>query len=71
MSSLQFSPISDIIADVAAGKLVIVADDPGRENEADLLGAGSLATPEMIAFMASHGRGLICTPILAEKADAL
>jgi len=71
MSSLQFSPIGDIIADVAAGKLVIVADDPGRENEADLLGAGSLATPEMIAFMASHGRGLICTPILAEKADAL
>ena len=71
MSALEFSPIPEIVADVAAGKLVIVADDPGRENEADLIGAASLVTPEMIAFMASHGRGLICAPVLAEKAEAL
>ncbi len=71
MSALKFSPITEIITDIAAGKLVIVADDPGRENEADLIGAASLVTPEMIAFMASHGRGLICAPILAEKAEAL
>ncbi|MDB4414716.1 GTP cyclohydrolase II, partial [bacterium] len=48
-----------------------VADDPGRENEADLIGAASLVTPEMIAFMASQGRGLICAPVMAEKAEAL
>ena len=71
MSALEFSPIDEIVADIAAGKLVIVADDPGRENEADLIGAASLVTPEMIAFMASHGRGLICAPILADRAEAL
>lgn len=71
MSALEFSPIENIVADIAAGKLVIVADDPGRENEADLIGAASLVTPDMIAFMASHGRGLICAPILADRAEAL
>lgn len=71
MSSLEFSPIDEIVTDLRAGRMVIVADDPGRENEADLIGAASLATPEMIAFMANHGRGLICAPILAEKAEKL
>lgn len=71
MSSLEFSPIDEIVTDLKAGKMVIVADDPGRENEADLIGAASLATPEMIAFMANHGRGLICAPILADKAEKL
>ncbi|MGJ8724847.1 MAG: bifunctional 3,4-dihydroxy-2-butanone-4-phosphate synthase/GTP cyclohydrolase II [Roseibacillus sp.] len=68
---LTFHPIPEIIADIAAGKIVIVADDPERENEADLIGAASLATPEMINFMATHGRGLICAPITAERATAL
>jgi 3,4-dihydroxy 2-butanone 4-phosphate synthase/GTP cyclohydrolase II len=68
---LKFHPIPEIIADIAAGKIVIVADDPERENEADLIGAASLATPEMINFMATHGRGLICAPITAERATAL
>ncbi|MDE0826330.1 MAG: bifunctional 3,4-dihydroxy-2-butanone-4-phosphate synthase/GTP cyclohydrolase II [Akkermansiaceae bacterium] len=67
----MFSPVEAIVADIAAGKLVIVADDPGRENEADLIGAASLVTPEMVAFMASHGRGLICAPITAERVEAL
>lgn len=71
MDALEFSPIEDIVAEVAAGRLVIVADDPGRENEADLIGAASLAKPEMIAFMATHGRGLICAPITAERVDEL
>ena len=71
MVALNFSPIEEIVADVAAGRLVIVADDPGRENEADLIGAASLVTPEMIAFMASQGRGLICAPITAERVEAL
>ncbi|MDB4465939.1 3,4-dihydroxy-2-butanone-4-phosphate synthase, partial [Akkermansiaceae bacterium] len=71
MSKLKFSPIDEIIADLKAGRLVIVADDPGRENEADLVGAASLITPESIAFMANHGRGLICTPILPGRAKDL
>lgn len=71
MSELQFSPIDEIVAEMQAGRLVIVADDPGRENEADLVGAASLITPESIAFMANHGRGLICTPIQPDRAAEL
>lgn len=71
MPALTFHPISEIIADIAAGKLVIVADDPNRENEADLIGAASLCTPEMVNFMAINGRGLICTPISAKRAEEL
>lgn len=68
---LVFSPISEIIAEFAAGRLVIIADDPSRENEADLAGAASLCTPEMVNFMAIHARGLICTPLTAERAEEL
>ena len=59
MSALTFHPIEEIINDISAGKIVIVTDDPGRENEADLIAAASMITPEIIAFMATHGRGLI------------
>ena len=69
--SLVFSPIPEIITEFAAGRLVIVADDPSRENEADLAGAASLCTPEMVNFMAVHARGLICAPLTAERADQL
>lgn len=68
---LKFHPIPEILEEFAAGKLVIVADDPERENEADLVGAASKVTPEMINFMATHGRGLICAPITAERAAHL
>ncbi|PAW60795.1 MAG: bifunctional 3,4-dihydroxy-2-butanone-4-phosphate synthase/GTP cyclohydrolase II [Verrucomicrobiia bacterium Tous-C2TDCM] len=71
MSSLTFHPISEVIAEIAAGKLVIVADDPNRENEADLIGAASLCTSEMVNFMAIHGRGLVCAPLSAERAEEL
>ncbi|MFT6794145.1 MAG: 3,4-dihydroxy 2-butanone 4-phosphate synthase/GTP cyclohydrolase II [Rubritalea sp.] len=71
MSTIIFSPVEEIIADIAAGKIVIVADDPSRENEADLVCAASKATPEIIAFMASHGRGLICAPITTKQAESL
>ena len=71
MPALTFHPISEVIAEIAAGKLVIVADDPNRENEADLIGAASLCTAEMVNFMAIHGRGLICAPITHERAEAL
>lgn len=71
MSALEFNPIEEVIADIAAGKIVIVADDPDRENEADLVCAGSLATKDTIAFMATHGRGLICAPITKQQAEHL
>ncbi len=71
MSALTFHPISEVIAEIAAGKLVIVADDPNRENEADLIGAASLCTAEMVNFMAIHGRGLICAPITHDRAEEL
>ena len=71
MHSLIFHPISEVIAEIAAGKLVIVADDPNRENEADLIGAASLCSAEMVNFMAIHGRGLICAPLSAERAEEL
>ena len=71
MPALTFSPVEEIITDIANGRLVIVADDPGRENEADLVGSASLSTPETIAFMATHGRGLICAPLTAARVEAL
>ncbi|RYD23393.1 MAG: bifunctional 3,4-dihydroxy-2-butanone-4-phosphate synthase/GTP cyclohydrolase II [Verrucomicrobiaceae bacterium] len=70
-TSLVFSPIPEIIEEIAAGRLVIVSDDPSRENEADLIGAASLCTPEMVNFMAVHARGLICAPLTAERAEEL
>jgi 3,4-dihydroxy 2-butanone 4-phosphate synthase/GTP cyclohydrolase II len=70
-AQIQFSPIDEIIAEIAAGRLVICSDDPGRENEADLIGAASLCTPEMVNFMAIHGRGLICAPLAADRTEAL
>ena len=71
MSALILHSIDEAIADIAAGKMVIVVDDPARENEADLVAAASKITPEMIAFMANHGRGLICAPITATRAKEL
>ena len=63
--------MDDIIAEIAAGRLVICADDPSRENEADLIGAASLCTAEMVNFMSIHGRGLICAPLAAGRTEDL
>ena len=71
MSALILHPIKEIISEIAAGRMVIVTDDPDRENEADLVAAASLVTPEVIAFMANHGRGLICAPISISRAKEL
>ncbi|MBM3863032.1 MAG: bifunctional 3,4-dihydroxy-2-butanone-4-phosphate synthase/GTP cyclohydrolase II [Verrucomicrobia bacterium] len=70
-TSVVFSPIDEIIAEIAAGRLVICADDPSRENEADLVGAASLCTAEMVNFMAVHGRGLVCAPLSLARTDEL
>jgi 3,4-dihydroxy 2-butanone 4-phosphate synthase / GTP cyclohydrolase II len=68
---MPFGMIEQAIADIRAGKLVIVADDEARENEGDLVGAAEQVTPEMINFMAMHARGLICMPLLPERCQAL
>jgi len=68
---MEFSPVADVIADIKAGRIVIIVDDEDRENEGDLICAAEKISPEHINFMATHGRGLICTPILPEAADRL
>src|SRR2546428_6033682 len=68
---MQHRKIKQAIADIRAGKLVIVADDENRENEGDLVGAAETVTPEMINFMATHARGLICLTLLPERCQAL
>jgi 3,4-dihydroxy 2-butanone 4-phosphate synthase / GTP cyclohydrolase II len=68
---MPFDSVEDAIADIAAGRLVIVADDEDRENEGDLVGAASLVTPAMVNMMATHGRGMICVALTAERADEL
>ncbi|MEJ6711154.1 MAG: bifunctional 3,4-dihydroxy-2-butanone-4-phosphate synthase/GTP cyclohydrolase II [Flavobacteriales bacterium] len=67
----KLNTIEEALEDIRKGKVVIVVDDEDRENEGDFVAAAEMTTPEMINFMATHGRGLICTPILEERADAL
>ena len=71
ITPLCFNSIDEIAAEIAAGRLVIVVDDPSRENEADLVGAAALCTAEMVNFMAVHGRGLVCAPLSVERAAEL
>jgi 3,4-dihydroxy 2-butanone 4-phosphate synthase/GTP cyclohydrolase II len=63
--------IEEAIADIKAGKVVIVVDDEDRENEGDFLAAAEAVTPEMINFMATHGRGLICAPLIESRCEEL
>jgi 3,4-dihydroxy 2-butanone 4-phosphate synthase/GTP cyclohydrolase II len=69
--TVQFSEISDALADLAEGKMVVLVDDEDRENEGDLVCAAEKVTPGHINFMATYGRGLICLPLTAEKCDSL
>ncbi len=66
-----FAAVERAIADIAAGRLVIVVDDESRENEGDLVMAAEKVSPEAINFMATHGRGLICLPMTGERLDEL
>jgi len=68
---IKLNAIEDAVADIKAGKVVIVVDDEDRENEGDFLTAAGNATPEVINFMATHGRGLICAAITEERCDEL
>ena len=68
----KLNTVADAIEDIKKGKLIIVVDDEDRENEGDFVGAARKVTPQMINFMATHGRGLICMPMseaLCEKLD--
>ncbi len=65
------SPITDIIADMRAGRMVILVDEEDRENEGDLVLAADFVTPEAINFMARYGRGLICLTLTEEKCSSL
>jgi len=69
--NIQLNTIDEAIADIKAGKIIIVVDDEDRENEGDFICAAEKVTPEIINFMATYGRGLICTPITAERAAQL
>jgi 3,4-dihydroxy 2-butanone 4-phosphate synthase/GTP cyclohydrolase II len=71
MGPSPFSSIPDALADIRAGRMVVVVDDEDRENEGDLTIAASEVTPEAINFMARHGRGLICLPMTGERLDEL
>jgi 3,4-dihydroxy 2-butanone 4-phosphate synthase/GTP cyclohydrolase II len=71
MEDIKLNTIEEAIADIKAGKVIIVVDDEDRENEGDFLTAARNVTPEIINFMATHGRGLICAAVTEEKAREL
>jgi len=68
---MALSPIPEIIEDVKKGKFIIIVDDENRENEGDLAIAADKVTPDLINFMATHARGLICMPIVGKRLDEL
>ncbi|WP_313805975.1 3,4-dihydroxy-2-butanone-4-phosphate synthase [Flavobacterium sp.] len=70
-NKIQLNTIEEAIEDIRQGKVIIVVDDEDRENEGDFLAAAEKTTPEMINFMATHGRGLICTPLTESRCKEL
>jgi len=71
MSIIKLDNISEAINDIKNGKVIIVVDDENRENEGDFVCAADAVTPEIVNFMAKHGRGLICTPITEKRSNKL
>lgn len=67
----KLNTIEEAIEDIRQGKVIIVVDDENRENEGDFLAAAEMVTPEMINFMATHGRGLICAPLTEHRCEEL
>ena len=68
---IRLNTIEEAIEDIRNGKVVIVVDDENRENEGDFIAAAEKVSPEMINFMAKHGRGLICTPLTESRCEEL
>jgi 3,4-dihydroxy 2-butanone 4-phosphate synthase/GTP cyclohydrolase II len=71
METIKLNTIEEALTDIKIGKVVIVVDDEDRENEGDFITAARNVTPEVINFMATHGRGLICTAVTEDKAKEL
>ena len=71
MSKTLLNTIEEAIASIKRGEIIIVVDDEDRENEGDFIAAAEVITPEKINFMATHGRGLICTPLTEKKCKKL
>ncbi|MCB0447143.1 MAG: 3,4-dihydroxy-2-butanone-4-phosphate synthase [Gelidibacter sp.] len=69
--TIQLNTIEEAITDIRLGKVIIVVDDADRENEGDFVAAAEKVTPQMINFMATHGRGLICTPLTEKRCKEL
>ncbi|WP_162340140.1 bifunctional 3,4-dihydroxy-2-butanone-4-phosphate synthase/GTP cyclohydrolase II [Cyclobacterium salsum] len=69
--TIQLDPIQEAIDAIKNGEIVIVVDDEDRENEGDFVCAAEMVTPEIINFMATHGRGLICAPLVEDRCEAL
>ena len=67
----MLNTVEEAVIDIKAGKIVIVVDDEDRENEGDFLAAAEKVTPDMINFMATHGRGLICAPLIEDRCEEL
>jgi 3,4-dihydroxy 2-butanone 4-phosphate synthase / GTP cyclohydrolase II len=70
-TKIQLNTIQEAIEDIRQGKIIIVVDDEDRENEGDFLAAAEKITPEMVNFMATHGRGLICAPLTESRCKEL
>jgi len=70
-NKIQLNSIEDAMNDIRLGKVIIVVDDENRENEGDFIAAAEKVTPEMINFMAQHGRGLICAPLTEDRCEEL
>jgi|TARA_B110000116_G_C16800185_1_gene569777 3,4-dihydroxy 2-butanone 4-phosphate synthase/GTP cyclohydrolase II len=68
---MKFNTIKQAIEDIKKGKIIIVVDDENRENEGDFVAAAEMVTPEMVNFMATHGRGLICVPLIEDRCEQL
>ena len=71
MSNYKLNKVEEAITAIANGEVIIVVDDAQRENEGDFVAAAEMVSPEMINFMATHGRGLICTPITEARCKTL
>ena len=69
--NIKFDKISDAINDIRKGKLIIVVDDENRENEGDFICAAEKITPELVNFMITHGRGLVCVPLTESRCNQL
>ena len=69
--SVRLDPVGRAIADIAAGRAVIVVDDEDRENEGDIIFAAAKATPELMAFTVRHSSGVICVPMPGDMLERL